>query len=127
MNGIEINNLTVDFGTFKLDDISVNFRKGCITGLVGKNGAGKTTIFHNKGRRRTGRYESIYGADVGIKGIRRPLGSAEKTDGHDSGIRLYRRGEAAADLQLKRRQGEQDHRHVSGTESKGARGGVPFF
>ncbi len=37
MNGIEINNLTVDFGTFKLDDISVNFRKGCITGLDRKS------------------------------------------------------------------------------------------
>lgn len=59
MNGIEINNLTVDFGTFKLDDISVNFRKGCITGLVGKNGAGKTTLIKTIMRQQTADRGSI--------------------------------------------------------------------
>ncbi len=44
MNGIEINNLTVDFGNFKLDNINLNIKKGCITGLVGRNGAGKSTL-----------------------------------------------------------------------------------
>lgn len=44
MNGLEINNLVVDFGNFKLDNISVNIRKGCITGLIGRNGAGKSTL-----------------------------------------------------------------------------------
>ncbi len=44
MNGIEISNLTVDFGNFKLDNINLNIRKGCVTGLVGRNGAGKSTL-----------------------------------------------------------------------------------
>lgn len=43
-NGLEIKNLTVDYGTFKLDNLNVNVRKGCITGLIGRNGAGKTTL-----------------------------------------------------------------------------------
>lgn len=44
MNGLEIKDLTVDFGNFKLDNISLEIKKGCITGLVGRNGAGKSTL-----------------------------------------------------------------------------------
>lgn len=44
MYGLEINGLTVDFGSFKLDNITTNIRKGCITGLIGRNGAGKSTL-----------------------------------------------------------------------------------
>lgn len=43
-NGLEIDNLTVDFGNFKLDNLTLGIRKGCITGLVGRNGAGKSTL-----------------------------------------------------------------------------------
>lgn len=44
MNGIEIKNLTVDFGDFKVDNINLTFPRGHVTGLVGRNGAGKTTL-----------------------------------------------------------------------------------
>lgn len=43
-NGLEITNLTVDLGTFKLDNINMAVKRGCITGLIGRNGAGKSTL-----------------------------------------------------------------------------------
>lgn len=43
-HAIEIKNLTVDLGGFKLLDINLNIPKGTITGFIGKNGAGKTTL-----------------------------------------------------------------------------------
>ena len=44
MNGLEISNLTVDLGGFKITDLNLEIKRGCITGLVGRNGAGKTTL-----------------------------------------------------------------------------------
>ncbi len=44
MNSIEVNNLSKSYGEFKLDDISFNLPMGTIMGLVGENGAGKSTI-----------------------------------------------------------------------------------
>ncbi len=43
MNALEIKNLTKEYDTFKLDNISFNLPSGCIVGLIGKNGAGKST------------------------------------------------------------------------------------
>ena len=40
---IEIENLTKDYGDFKLDNISLSIPKGGICGFIGQNGAGKTT------------------------------------------------------------------------------------
>lgn len=45
MNTVEIKNLTKTFGKITaLDNLSLNIEKGKITGLIGADGAGKTTI-----------------------------------------------------------------------------------
>lgn len=43
MNAIEVKNLTKSYSGFKLDNISFTLPSGCILGLVGENGAGKST------------------------------------------------------------------------------------
>ena len=43
MNAIEISNLTKTYPGFKLDNINLTLPKGYIMGLVGDNGAGKST------------------------------------------------------------------------------------
>lgn len=43
MNVIEIKNLTKSFNNFKLDNLSLTLPSGCIMGLIGENGAGKST------------------------------------------------------------------------------------
>lgn len=43
MNVIEIKNLNKSYGEFKLDDLNLCLPQGCIMGLVGENGAGKST------------------------------------------------------------------------------------
>lgn len=42
-NALEINNLTKEYPGFKLDNISLTLPGGCILGLIGENGAGKST------------------------------------------------------------------------------------
>lgn len=41
---LEIKNLCKEFSDFKLDNVSFKLEKGMVMGLVGENGAGKTTI-----------------------------------------------------------------------------------
>ena len=43
MNALEIKNLTKRFKDFTLSDLSLTLPGGCIMGLVGENGAGKST------------------------------------------------------------------------------------
>ena len=43
MNVLEIKNLTKTFSGFKLDNLSLTLPSGCIMGLIGENGAGKST------------------------------------------------------------------------------------
>lgn len=44
---IQINNLVKSYGSFTaVDNVSINVPKGTIHGLIGENGAGKTTIIH---------------------------------------------------------------------------------
>ena len=43
MNAIEIRGLTKSYDGFKLDNVDLTLPKGCILGLAGENGAGKST------------------------------------------------------------------------------------
>ena len=43
MNALEIRNLTKNFPGFRLDHLSLTLPAGCIMGLIGENGAGKST------------------------------------------------------------------------------------
>lgn len=43
MNALEIKNLTKSFDGFRLDNLSLTLPSGCIMGLIGENGAGKST------------------------------------------------------------------------------------
>ena len=43
MTALEIKNLTKTFSGFKLDNLSLTLPSGCIMGLIGENGAGKST------------------------------------------------------------------------------------
>ena len=43
MNALEIRNLTKDYGEFTLDNLNLTLPCGCIMGLIGENGAGKST------------------------------------------------------------------------------------
>ena len=43
MNALEIRNLTKTYPGFALDNLSLILPSGCIMGLIGENGAGKST------------------------------------------------------------------------------------
>lgn len=43
MNALEIRNLTKDYGAFRLRNLNLTLPSGCILGLIGENGAGKST------------------------------------------------------------------------------------
>lgn len=44
MNAIELRNLTKTYPLFTVDDISLDVKQGYITGLIGPNGVGKSTL-----------------------------------------------------------------------------------
>lgn len=43
MNALEIKNLNKDYGGFAIKDLNLTVPSGCIVGLIGENGAGKST------------------------------------------------------------------------------------
>ncbi len=59
MYGLEIKDLTVDLGAFKLERLNLNIKKGCITGLIGRNGAGKSTLIKTLTRQQDAQSGSI--------------------------------------------------------------------
>jgi len=44
MNALELRGLTKNYKDFTLDHVDLTLPRGCIMGLVGENGAGKTTV-----------------------------------------------------------------------------------
>ena len=47
MNALNINNLTKEYNGFTLDNITFSLPQGCILGLIGENGAGKSTTIRS--------------------------------------------------------------------------------
>ena len=43
MNALELKNVCKTYPGFRLDDLTLTFPEGCILGLIGENGAGKST------------------------------------------------------------------------------------
>ena len=43
MNALEIHNLTKTFPGFRLENLNLTLPSGCVMGLIGENGAGKST------------------------------------------------------------------------------------
>ena len=43
MNAIEMKHVTKSYASFRLNDVSLSLPSGCIMGLVGDKGAGKST------------------------------------------------------------------------------------
>ncbi|TCZ75408.1 ABC transporter ATP-binding protein [Paenibacillus albiflavus] len=65
-NVIEISNLTKNYSSFTLNNVSFTVPKGCIMGLIGANGAGKSTtikLMLNITRRNEGSVK-IFGQDA---------------------------------------------------------------
>ena len=47
MNAIEIKGLTKKYNGFTLDNVTLSLPQGCVMGLVGENGAGKSTMIRS--------------------------------------------------------------------------------
>ena len=46
MNALEIRDLSKNYGNFNLSHLNLTLPGGCIMGLVGENGAGKSTTIN---------------------------------------------------------------------------------
>ena len=51
-NALELQNVSKSFKEFEMKDMTFSLPEGCILGLVGKNGAGKSTTIRDSQRQR---------------------------------------------------------------------------
>lgn len=67
MNLLEIKNLNKSYKTFKLENISFEIPQGCVMGMIGENGAGKSTVIKlilDMISRDSGEIEIFGGSDI---------------------------------------------------------------
>lgn len=68
MNALDIKNLCVDLGGFRIENLNLTVKKGAITGLVGANGSGKTTLINTIMRAQNAQSGSILYGGVPFAG-----------------------------------------------------------
>ena len=71
MNAIELNHIHKSFGGFAIQDLSLTVPSGTICGLVGENGAGKSTTIRllMNALRPDGGTARVLGVDVSSPGV----------------------------------------------------------
>ena len=88
MNAIEIQGLTKRYGDFTLDGLSLELPAGCILGLIGENGAGKTTAMRLMlgMTKPDGGTASVLGTDIGadLSAVKEELGGVPDITGRRS-------------------------------------------
>jgi ABC-2 type transport system ATP-binding protein len=92
-NALKITNLTKNYGDFTLDNVSFTLPSGCIMGLIGENGAGKSTTIKLilDLIRRDGGEISILGSDLksGGKRLREQIGVVMDESGFPDNLSAF--------------------------------------
>ena len=98
MNALELRGLTKHFGGFTLDHLDLTLPQGCIMGLVGENGAGKTTAIKLiLGMiRRDGGTVRVFGEE--IASVKEEIGVVLDQAGIPSGLNARQVGRVMADI-----------------------------
>ena len=99
MNAIEIRNLTKHYVGFSLENLNLTLPSGCIMGLVGENGAGKsTTIRRLLGRARPDGGEITVGGQKMDAGLRERIGGVLDEPGYPGCMTAAQIGKMLAGL-----------------------------